>query len=56
MSAQDKLKNTVQQATGGTKEQVGEATDDQQLQAEGGAEKTGGDLKQAGEKLKDALK
>ena len=56
MSAGDKVKNAAEAAKGKAKETVGDATDDRDLQAEGQAEKTKADLKQAGEKAKDAFK
>jgi uncharacterized protein YjbJ (UPF0337 family) len=51
----DKLKNKSKAAKGDTKRQVGKATDNQQWQAEGKAESAKGNLKQAGENVKDAL-
>ena len=56
MGVGDKMKNVADAARGKTKEKVGDATDDRDLQAEGQAEKTKADLKQAGEKAKDAFK
>jgi len=56
MSAGDKVKNAAEAAKGKVKETTGDATDNRDLQAEGRAEKTKADLKQAGEKAKDALK
>lgn len=55
MSGVDKAKNKVQEATGQVKETAGKATGDDQLRAEGKADQTKGNLKQAGEKIKDAL-
>ena len=52
----DKLKNSAEGAVGKAKEGVGDASDDRELQAEGKAEQTKADLKQAGEKVKDAFK
>jgi len=55
MGAKDKLRDKAQ-ATGGTmKKKVGDATDNEQWQAEGKADQMKGDLKQAGEKVKDAF-
>jgi uncharacterized protein YjbJ (UPF0337 family) len=51
----DKLKNKGQAAKGDTKQKVGKAIDNQQMQAEGKAGSAAGNLKQAGEKVKDAL-
>jgi uncharacterized protein YjbJ (UPF0337 family) len=52
----DKLKNKTQDLKGEWKERVGDALDDEDLQAEGKADQTKADLKQAGEKVKDAFK
>ena len=56
MGIGDKAKNAVDSATGKVKEKTGDATDDRDLQAEGQKDKTVADLKQAGEKAKDAFK
>jgi uncharacterized protein YjbJ (UPF0337 family) len=56
MGVGDKMKNVADAAKGKPKEKAGDATDDRDLQAEGQAEKTKADLKQAGEKAKDAFK
>jgi uncharacterized protein YjbJ (UPF0337 family) len=56
MSATDKIKNTVEDAKGKTKEAAGEATDNRRLKTEGKADQIKSDLKQAGEKVKDAGK
>jgi uncharacterized protein YjbJ (UPF0337 family) len=56
VSFTDKVKNQVESLTGKGKEKVGEATGDKDLQAEGGTDQAKGDLKQAGEKVKDAFK
>ena len=56
MSASDKLKNTVQTGKGQVKKATGKATHDRSLEAEGEAEKVAGNLKQAGENMKDAVK
>jgi uncharacterized protein YjbJ (UPF0337 family) len=55
MGLLDKLKNSLQAGKGTTKQKVGEATDNQQWQAEGKADNVKGNVKDAGEKLKDAL-
>jgi uncharacterized protein YjbJ (UPF0337 family) len=52
----DKAKNTAQNVKGEVKEHVGGATGDERMQAEGKADQAGADLKQAGEKVKDAFK
>lgn len=56
MGAQDKIKNKTQEITGTAKEKVGDWTDDESLQAEGRKDEAVGNLKQAGEKVKDAFK
>ncbi|MFI5712861.1 CsbD family protein [Kribbella sp. NPDC051620] len=56
MGIGDKLKNAAEEAKGKVKEKTGDATDNEDLQAEGQAEKSVADLKQAGEKAKDAFK
>jgi uncharacterized protein YjbJ (UPF0337 family) len=56
MSAEDKVKNTAETATGKAKEGVGKATGNESLEAEGRADQAKGDLKQAGEKIKDVFK
>ena len=56
MSAIDKAKDKAQAAKGNVKETAGKASNDRSLEAEGKADKLAGNLKQAGEKVKDALK
>lgn len=56
MGADDKIENKTEELTGKAKETVGEASGDRDLQAEGQADQTKGNLKQAGEKVKDAFK
>jgi uncharacterized protein YjbJ (UPF0337 family) len=56
MSGIDKMKNKAEELAGKGKEAVGDATDNRDLQAEGKADETKGNLKQAGEKAKDAFK
>ncbi len=56
MGLGDKIENAAEKAGGKGKEAVGKATGDKSLQAEGQADQTKGDLKQAGEKVKDAFK
>lgn len=55
MSATDKIKNKAQEAEGQIKESAGKALDDPYMEGEGKADKASGNLKQAGEKVKDAL-
>jgi uncharacterized protein YjbJ (UPF0337 family) len=54
--AENKAANKVTEVKGKIKKKAGQATDDAGLQAEGRAEESKGDLKQAGEKVKDAFK
>ncbi len=56
MGTEDKAKNVAEEGTGKVKEAAGKATGDEQLEAEGRADQAKADLKQAGEKVKDALK
>jgi uncharacterized protein YjbJ (UPF0337 family) len=56
MTTTDKAKNTAQQAKGKLKEAAGEASDNDDLRAKGKADQTKASLKQAGEKVKDAVK
>ena len=55
MGAMDKLKDKAEAAKGDAKKKLGDATDNEQWQAEGKGEQMKGDLKQAGEKVKDAF-
>lgn len=55
MTTIDKAKNTSQQAKGKLKETAGKLSGNDKLRAEGKADRTKGNLKQAGEKLKDAF-
>jgi len=56
MGATDKVKNAAQSAKGNVKEVAGRATHNRDLEAEGKVDKAAGNLKQAGEKVKDAFK
>jgi uncharacterized protein YjbJ (UPF0337 family) len=56
MGLDDKIENTAEKLGGKGKEAAGEATGDENLKAEGRADQAEGDLKQAGEKVKDAFK
>ena len=56
MGLGDKIQNAAEKAGGKAKEAAGNATGDESLKAEGQADQTKGDLKQAGEKVKDAFK
>jgi uncharacterized protein YjbJ (UPF0337 family) len=56
MSATDKAKDKAQEVAGKVKEKAGQASDDDDLEARGKADQAKGNLKQAGEKIKDAFK
>jgi uncharacterized protein YjbJ (UPF0337 family) len=56
MGLDDKVDNKAEEVGGKVKERVGEATDDEDLRAEGKGDQAGANLKQAGEKVKDAFK
>jgi uncharacterized protein YjbJ (UPF0337 family) len=56
MGFDDKVDNQAENAAGKVKEGVGKATDDEKLEAEGKADQAKSNLKQAGEKIKDAFK
>jgi len=56
MSAKDKLKNKVQEIKGQAKKKTGKATNNRDLEAEGKADQAKGNLKNAGEQVKDAFK
>ena len=51
----DKLKNKKDETKGAAKEQLGKATDEQ-MEREGQIDQTKSNLKEAGEKVKDAFK
>jgi uncharacterized protein YjbJ (UPF0337 family) len=56
MSEKDKIKNKGEGLLGKAKEKLGDATDDKSLENEGKTDQSKSDLKQAGEKVKDAFK
>ena len=56
MATDDKIGNKAEELGGKVKEGVGKATDDERLEAEGKADQTSANLKQAGEKIKDVFK
>jgi uncharacterized protein YjbJ (UPF0337 family) len=55
-AAQNKSRNAVQKVKGQVKEAAGRVTGDPRLEAEGRADKKKANLKQAGEKVKDAFR
>jgi uncharacterized protein YjbJ (UPF0337 family) len=56
MSAEDKLKNKIDDLGGRAKEAVGRTTGDAETRDEGRADQAKSSLKDAGEKVKDAFK
>ena len=56
MATDDKLRNQGEELKGKTKETIGRATDDEELEARGRSDQAKANLKQAGEKVKDAIK
>jgi uncharacterized protein YjbJ (UPF0337 family) len=54
MSMGDKIKHQAEEAKGRLKKNVGDATDDPEMEAEGRAETLAAEAKQAGDKIKDA--
>jgi uncharacterized protein YjbJ (UPF0337 family) len=56
MATGDKIDNTAEDVAGKVKEGVGKATDDEKLESEGKTDQAAASVKQAGEKIKDALR
>jgi len=56
VSLVDKAKNKAEELSGKGKEKAGEATGNTDLQAEGQKDQASGNVKQAGEKVKDVFK
>ncbi|PYC79987.1 CsbD family protein [Streptomyces tateyamensis] len=56
MSADNKIENAAEKAKGAVKEGAGKVTGNERLEAEGKADQVKGDVKQAGEHVKDAFK
>jgi tRNA (adenine57-N1/adenine58-N1)-methyltransferase len=56
MGTDDKIENKGEELRGKAKEAVGKATDDEELEAQGRGDQAKADVKQAGEKIKDAFK
>jgi uncharacterized protein YjbJ (UPF0337 family) len=56
VSFTDKLRNKAQQVRGRIKRNTGKVTGDRSLQARGWADVVKGNLKQAGEKIKDVFR
>lgn len=56
MTWKNKMKNALQILRGRAKEGAGAATGDEELKAQGVKDQQAGNLKQAGEKVRDAFK
>jgi len=56
MGFMDKLRNRFQMGKGQAKQNVGRATGDRSMEAEGKGDRVGGATKQVGEQVKDAGK
>ena len=56
MSGADKAKNKVDEVTGKAKEHLGRATGDGDMEARGKGDQVKSNLKDAGEKIKDAFR
>jgi uncharacterized protein YjbJ (UPF0337 family) len=56
MGLKDKAENTGEKLQGKAKESAGRHSGDRDLEAEGRADQSKSDVKQAGEKVKDAFK
>ncbi|MCD2193382.1 CsbD family protein [Actinomycetospora endophytica] len=56
MGTGDKIDNKTDELKGKAKETVGKLQDDEELEAEGKGDQVKGNVKQAGEKVKDAFK
>jgi uncharacterized protein YjbJ (UPF0337 family) len=56
MGAEDKAADKAQEVKGKIKKATGKAVGNPRLETEGRADQTAGNLKQAGEKVKDAFK
>ncbi|MGB3828128.1 MAG: CsbD family protein [Ornithinimicrobium sp.] len=54
MGIADKISNSSEEAKGNAKEAAGDATNNEQMQAEGKTDQGKADAKQTGEKVKDA--
>lgn len=55
MAMGDKIKHAAQKGSGKVKEAAGKATGDRDLQAQGQGDQAAADVKQAGDKAKDAV-
>jgi uncharacterized protein YjbJ (UPF0337 family) len=56
MGSDEKMDHKLEEFGGKAKEQVGRATGDEELEAQGDRDQTKSNLKQAGDKVKDAFR
>ena len=56
MGKDEKISNKTDSVVGKGKEKIGDATGNESMEAEGKKDQSKSDLKQAGEKVKDAFK
>jgi len=56
MGNDDKIRNTAEDLKGKAKEGIGKVTDNERLEAEGRADQSAANIKQAGENVKDAFR
>jgi len=56
MSVAKKIRNKTESMTGRTKKGIGKATNNRSLEAKGKAQQVAGNVKQSGQKLRDAAK
>ena len=56
MATEDKAAHKATEIKGDVKETLGKATGDREMEAEGQGDQAKGNLKQAGDKVKDAFK
>ena len=56
MGMDDKISNAAEDLKGKAKEATGKVTDNERLEAEGKADQSSANIKQAGENVKDAFK
>jgi uncharacterized protein YjbJ (UPF0337 family) len=55
MNNKDKVQHKAEEVAGKAKEKIGEKTDDSKLEGQGRRDQRKADLKQAGDKAKDAV-
>jgi uncharacterized protein YjbJ (UPF0337 family) len=56
MSFADKVEHKAEELKGAAKEKIGDATDNERLQAEGAVERDAAKIKQAGDHVRDAAR